>query len=239
MAILLYLKDTYLIQCHGLVTSHGIDDKGAYLLLDETIFYPQGGGQPSDQGTIKTTTGELNVNFVRQIEQEIRHYVSDTSKLPNIGTEITCRIDQSRRLLNARYHSAAHLLSNVVENMCPELKAVKGHSFPGEAYVEFIGDGLPETDEIYINMDAAITQSLDTIMFEILPDEFANKYYCLPYPVPMHKAFRVMQIGNFMPIPCGGTHIKNTTEIGNFNIRKISKKGERLKVAYELPNSQI
>ena len=239
MTITLYLKDTYLPQCYGLVTDQGIDDKGSYLLLNATVFYPQGGGQPSDQGTIKTAGGELYVDFVRQLDQEIRHYVSDTSKLPSIGTEITCRIDQSRRLLNARYHSAAHLLSNVIEGMYPALKAVKGHSFPGEAYVEFIGDDLPETAEISMNMDAAITQGLNTITFEILPDEFANKYYCLPYPVPIHKAFRVIQIGDFMPIPCGGTHVKKCSEIGKFNIRKVSKKGGRLKVAYELPNSQI
>ena len=240
MATPLYLKDTYLPECSGFITSHGIDDKGAYLLLNETVFYPQGGGQPSDQGTIKTDSGELNISFVRQLDQEIRHYVSDASKLPRIiDTKITCNIDQPRRLLNARYHTAAHLLSNVVENMYPALKAVKGHSFPGEAYVEFIGECIPETSEVAFNMDTAITHNLNTITFELLPDEFANKYYTLPYPVPTHKAFRVLQIGNFMPIPCGGTHIKNTTEIGVFSIRKISKKGERLKVAYELPNHQV
>lgn len=240
MATPLYLKDTYLPECSGFITNHGIDEKGAYLLLNETVFYPQGGGQPSDQGTIKTASGELNVGFVRQIDQEIRHYVSDATQLPSIiDTKITCNIDQPRRLLNARYHTAAHLLSNVIENMHPKLKAVKGHSFPGEAYVEFIGEDIPETTKVSFNMRAAITQGLNTTTFEILPDEFARKYYSLPYPVPTHKAFRVLQIGNFMPIPCGGTHIKNTTEIGEFNIRKISKKGERLKVAYELPNSQV
>ena len=236
----LYLKDTYLQECSGFVTNHGIDDKGDYLLLNETVFYPQGGGQPSDQGTIKTASGELNVSFVRQLDQEIRHYVSDATQLPSlVDTKITCNIDQTRRLLNARYHTAAHLLSNVIENIYPELKAVKGHSFPGEAYVEFIGNSLPETTEVSINMHAAITQGLNTITFEILPDEFASKYYTLPYPVPTHKAFRVLQIGDFIPIPCGGTHIKNTAEIGEFSIRKISKKGERLKVAYELPNNQV
>lgn len=242
MATPIYLKDTYLSEYSGFITNHGIDDKGVYFLLNETIFYPQGGGQPSDQGAIKTDTGELRVDFVRQIDQEIRHYVSDAAQLPSfIDTKITCYIDQPRRLLNARYHTVAHLLSNVIENMYSELKAVKGHSFPGEAYVEFIGEEMPETTELSINtpinMQAAITQGLDIITFEILPDEFASKYYILPYPVPAHKAFRVMQIGNFMPIPCGGTHIKNTIEVGEFRIRKISKKGERLKVAYELPNS--
>ena len=236
----LYLKDTYLPECSGFVTNHGIDDKGAYLLLNETVFYPQGGGQPSDQGVIKTDSEELNVVFVRQLDQEIRHYVSDVSRLPSIiDTKITCSIDQPRRILNARYHTAAHLLSNVIENMYPTLKAVKGHSFPGESYVEFIGEDMPETADVLINMHTAINQGLNTLTFEILPDEFANKYYTLPYPVPTHKAFRVMQIGDFMPIPCGGTHIKNTAEIAKFSIRKISKKGERLKVAYELPDNQV
>lgn len=70
---------------------------------------------------------------------EIRHYVPSDLDLENLkNITVNIKIDNSRRLLNARYHTAAHLLGNVVENMYPDLKAFKGHySFPGEAYVGF------------------------------------------------------------------------------------------------------
>lgn len=79
---------------------------------------------------------------------------------------------------------------------------------------------------------AAIKNDLATTTFEMLPDEFEVKYYKLPYVVPSNKKFRAMQIGDFMPVPCGGTHITNTAEIGEFTIRKISHKGGHMKISY-------
>jgi len=235
MTATLYLNDSYLLQCPSTITSHGTDEKGSYVLLRETVFYPQGGGQPADFGTIKTPSNELAVTFVRQIEQEIRHYVAATIDLKGlIDTNVTCNVDQSRRLLNARYHTAGHLLGNIAEVIYPDLKAVKGHSFPGEAYVEFTGESVPTLEDLTSKVALAITQNLSTNTFEMLPDEFAAKYYTLPYPVPAHKAFRALQIGDLMPVPCGGTHLKSTAEIGKFSIRKISSKGGRLKISYDL-----
>lgn len=231
-----YLTDTYLQQCVSTVTNHGTDEKGSYLILSETVFYPQGGGQPSDHGTIQTAShGVIQVTFVRQVEQEIRHYVTGVQDLsPLIGANVTASIDLPRRLLNARYHTAAHLLGNIAEVIYPQVKAVKGHSFPGEAYVEFNGVAEPNSLELVTSINEAILANLSTTTFEMLPDEFASKYYQLPYPVPANKAFRAMQIGNLMPVPCGGTHLKSTDEIGNLTIRKINNKNDRLKIAYDL-----
>ncbi len=138
MSAQLYLNNTYLFEHSTTISDFGVDEKGAYLLLQETIFYPQGGGQPSDQGTITVADAVIPVNYVRQIEQEIRHYMpSDISASGLVNAAAEIKIDPARRLLNARYHTAAHLLSNIAEEMHSDLKAVKGHSFPGEGYVEF------------------------------------------------------------------------------------------------------
>jgi alanyl-tRNA synthetase len=215
------------------ITSSGTDEKGTYVLLTETIFYPQGGGQPSDRGILKSKANTIEVGFVRQVDQEIRHYVS-SNIVNTTNNSIECHVDRTTRILNARYHTAAHLLSNVVEIMYPPLKAVKGHSFPGEAYVEFIGEATTEQLDINHNMSQAITKNLSTSILSISCDDFESKYYKLPYSISEDKVFRIMQIGDYLPIPCGGTHVKNTAEIGLFNIRKISKKGDRIKVSYSL-----
>ena len=213
----LYLNDTYLLECASIITSYGRDEKGPYLLLRETIFYPQGGGQPADNGVIKTINDEIPVIFVRQSDKEIRHYIAAELELHKLtDTEINCVVDAQRRILNARYHTAAHLLGNVVEHLYRDLKAVKGHSFPGEAYVEFTGDTVPDADSLVKELSSAIEARLATTTFEMTP------------------TCRAMRIGDFPPVPCGGTHLRNTAEIGDFNIRKISRKGDRLKISYEL-----
>lgn len=227
----LYLQDTYLFEAKAKVIARGHDDKGSYVVLDETVFYPQGGGQPSDVGTLKGNGFEVAVVQVRQVEGEIRHYVTGT--VPE-GVELACQINPVRRLLNARYHTAAHLLGNVVEEMCPGLKAVKGHSFPQEAYVEFQGESAVDEAQILRGLETAIARDMPTRVFDVAPEEFEAQFYKLPYAILGNKALRVVQIGDCMPIPCGGTHLARTGEIGAVTIGKVKSKGGMMKVPYGL-----
>ncbi len=230
----LYLQDTYCFESIAEILHLGKDERGIYLLLSQTIFYPQGGGQPSDQGKISGEEFELEVIQVRQVEGEIRHYLKSESTFALVGKTANLKIDSSRRLLNARYHTAAHLLGNVVESLYPELKAIKGHSFPGEAYVDFEGEAAPEIEKLEAALKAAIQNTLSTRIFETDRATFEEKYYTLPYPTPPHKAFRVMQIGDFLPVPCGGTHLANTQEIGEIRLSKIKSKDRIHHISYEV-----
>jgi alanyl-tRNA synthetase len=229
-----YLDNTYLFELKTFIVSHGKDDRGSYVLLDETIFYPQGGGQPSDEGVLQGDNLQISVTMVRQVDNEIRHYIS-ADNLPNLeNLRVSCFIDKNKRLLNARYHTAAHLLGNVVESLYPKLKATKGHSFPNQAYVEFQGADLPDV----IRLQDALTQSINSTLaikiFEISPDTFEQQFYKLPYSIPANKAFRVMQIAGLSPIPCGGTHLSNTSEIGNMIIGKVKAKNDIVHISYGL-----
>lgn len=232
----LYLEDSYTYQLPATIVASSQDERGYYIILDQTIFYPQGGGQPSDYGKIRCDEFELEVTHVRQIGDEIRHYI--TSKIDAIlaGREIICIVDQERRMLNARYHTAGHFLGNVVESIYPSLKAVKGHSFPKEAYVGF--NGPIEKIEQTVILDAlqeAVKSELVIKAFKIEPLAFANEFYELPYSVPDNKEFRVVRIGSYPPIPCGGTHLANTKEIGNIELSKIKIKNDVVNISYELP----
>ena len=229
----LYLNDTYLFESSAIITRASSDEKGFYVLLDQSIFYPQGGGQPSDQGIIKGQGFELQIFRVSQIEDEIRHYINEPNEEILIGSTIFCALDQHRRISNAKYHTSAHLLSNVVEAIYPHIKAIKGHSFPGEAYVEFQGASeLPDQAIIGSSLNKAIEDNLGTRIFETDPASFESKFYKLPYEVPSNKAFRVMQIGEHHPIPCGGTHLKSLGKIEKIELSKLKIKNDILRIAY-------
>ncbi len=229
MTIPLYLNDTYRFTAEASVVFLGEDEKGCFILLDQTPFYPQGGGQPSDQGWIHNPDFSAEVSLVRQYEHDIRHYILPPEGKIEIGTSVTCDVNEKRRLLNARYHTAGHLLGNVLETLYPSLKTIKGHSFPNEAFLELQGEGQVDLALIQQALDEAILSNAKTTLFEMDPFSFEEIYYALPYPVPAHKAFRAMRIGTFLPVPCGGTHVSSLQELGQVTLGKLKYKSEKLK----------
>lgn len=230
----LYLTDTYMHESSASIVSVDHDDKGSYCLLDQTIFYPQGGGQPSDQGVIKGSNFQWEVKSVRQVGSEIRHYLNDPTQETLNDHHILCVINKNMRILNAKYHTAGHLLGNIVEMLYPSLKAIKGHSFPKEAYVEFDGLDMPDVNKLQTALNQAISKGHATTIFEIAPLAFEQKYYKLPYQIPGNKVFRVMQIEKYPPVPCGGTHLASTSEIGSMILSKIKIKNGIIRVSYEV-----
>lgn len=233
MTTSLFLIDTYLYKSTARVAANNRDERGIYVVLDQTIFYPQGGGQPSDQGVLKCDDTENHVLHVKQVDGEIRHYVSTLPNVP-VGTHVIAQIDQERRILNAQYHTAAHLIGNIAEQICPALKAVKGHSFPGEAYVEFQGSEIPDAKMLAELLNKAISDCLLIKTFEATSEEFEKQFYKLPYAVPSNKMFRAMQIADYPPVPCGGTHLSNCSEISYIEIGKVKAKNDTFRISYEV-----
>jgi alanyl-tRNA synthetase len=232
----LYLTDTYLFEEEAEVVGHGHDERGrSYIILNQTIFYPQGGGQPCDHGTIRNDSSLISIVEVRGSPRgEILHY--SNSDIPEIspGSVVRCIIDEKRRMMNARYHTAGHLVSSIVEEVVPHLKATKCHAFPGEAYVEFPqGSEEPNADVVQSKLLAILKTGAETKIFDISAEDFEKTFYKLPYDIPGRETFRVLQIGQYPPVPCGGTHIGNVSEIGDITIKVNSRKGT-IKVSYSL-----
>jgi alanyl-tRNA synthetase len=230
----LYLSNTYLFQSNSHIIALEQDAKGAYVLLDQTIFYPQGGGQPSDQGMIENDKFKVAVTHVQRVGYEIRHYIASPPNTAWVHTPVLCRLNNDRRILNARNHTAAHLLGNIIELLYPALKAVKGHSFPSEAYVEFQGSEKLDILQVRSKLHEAIKAALDVRVFEIDQEYFEEKFYKLPYMVPKSKTLRTVQIGDYLPVPCGGTHLNNTKEIGHIEVNKVKLKNNILRISYEV-----
>jgi len=235
MTIARYLDDTYLLESSARLVGTGRDERGSYFLLDQTIFYPQGGGQPSDTGMIRGDSFVCDVVQVRQAVEGICHYCADGVPDAPVGTEVTCVVDEERRMLNARCHTAAHLLGNVVDRLHPALRAVKSHSFPGEAYVEFAGEGTPDVTALADALRGAIDAGLSVKTFETDAASFQRDYYTLPYHIPADKHFRAVQIGDYPPVPCGGTHLADIKEIGELLPTAVKNKKGMLRIAYHLP----
>jgi alanyl-tRNA synthetase len=234
MAECLFLKNTYLFECSAEIIGQGMDDRGTYLLLDRTVFYPQGGGQATDVGSIKVGDRELRVTSVRKDGDEIRHYLADACADYLKNFECLCLVDKNTRILNARYHTAGHLLSNVAEELCRELVAIKAHCFPGEAHVEFQGTGVCGSDALAESMQNAVNADLRIFTFEMDGENFEKKFYKLPYQMPKQEQFRIVQIENYKPIPCGGTHLNSTGEVKNFEITRIKNKNGSLRISFSV-----
>lgn len=185
--------------------------------LRETWFHPQGGGQKGDRGTI----GPVEVLDVRfGPDKTIDHFVSTLNGL-EIGQIHSFTVDPQWRLLNSRNHSAGHLISGVCERMFPGIEPQAGHHWPGEARVDFRGPALERVIEGVTTLGQAVIEDIQAdIPINITGDPYEN---------------RSCVIGNYTPIACGGTHVSSTAELGNFRIRSAKRKGDFLRVGYELP----
>lgn len=145
----LYFADTYQFAATTTLMASRQDERGPYIILEQTPFYPQGGGQPCDQGQINLASTILQIDFVRQVAGEIRHYLAASAASSNegllVGQSVHCTLDAHRRIRHAKLHSAGHLLSHILTREYPQCRAIKGHHYPGECYVEFqISGHLPE-----------------------------------------------------------------------------------------------
>lgn len=183
------------------------------VVLDRTPFHPKGGGQPADKGTL----GGLEVAAVLESEAgDVLHFVKGELAA---GAEIEAKVDPAARRLHSRLHSAAHLFSKHLEGR--GWAAVKGDHFPGQSRVVFRpadpenSPAIPEAAEIEAWLAGIASQKLPFLQ---TVDE---------------KGFRQVTWGSIPPYPCGGTHVADTSGIGEIRIRKIKLKKGELSVSYD------
>ena len=178
------------------------------VILQSTIFHPQGGGQPCDTGWL----GDSQVLRVTQDATHVVHYVNQ----PLEPGPITARVDASRRALHARLHSAGHLIGNAGERL--GWMPIKAHHWPGEGKITFIrGEAAQE-------MDAQVLQQL------------VNQWIAADYPrhMTLEEGTREVGFGELPAYACGGTHVQALSELGQVTILALSEKKGALSVRYEI-----
>ncbi len=232
----IYLRDNSIFTTQASVIHTDEDSKGLYIIVDKILFYPQGGGQPADQGLFKIGSDVYKVKDVRRSDNQIKHYVSALPEIDITGAIIELEVDPKRRSLNTRYHTAGHLIADVAQVADRGLIATKGHQFPGEAYIEFTGkpdNDIKFLDNIKNGLKKAIADNYQVSIYYEESDKsdgFAsyNKYNF------SDQQFRLCKIGNFVSVPCGGTHLSQLSEIGEIVIKRCKSKQKITKISYEL-----
>ena len=224
---LLFRDDAYLTETDAIVV--GVNERGG-IILDRTVFYATGGGQPGDKGTLITAAGvEIPVatTVYGEDKTEIVHVPAEGSALPAVGDEVTARIDWDTRLKRMRIHTALHLLTTVLP-----YPVTGGAIGDGEGRLDFdIPDAGLEKEAIAEELMRRINQNADVTEQWITDAELeANPGLVKTMSVkpPMGSGrVRLVNIVGLDLQPCGGTHVKNTREIGNVAVTNIEKKGKQ------------
>ncbi len=220
---LLFLRDAYERECDARV----IDVRDGAVVLDRTVFYYSGGGQPHDTGTI----GGQTVVDVRKIDGEILHVLAEGSDVPAIGTTVHCVVDWERRHKLMRTHTAMHVLCGVIWNEW-KVPVTGGNMEPLSARMDFEFDPLPEgfasRVEELVNEAIAADHPIEV---SFLPRETAvvdedlirTKVSLIPESV---NEIRVVDIVGLDKQADGGTHVASTHEVGRVRVVKIESKGK-------------
>lgn len=225
MTELLYQADAYLRDAAARVV--GLDGRG--IVLDRTVFYPQGGGQPGDSGTLGLGGARLPVTTTAYSKdrQRVLHMVAEGSDLPAVGASLTARIDWPVRFARMRVHTALHLLTAVLP-----YPVTGGAIGDAEGRLDFdIADARIDRDDVQarlqelIDLDAAVTTRWITDE-ELLANPGLVKTMSVRPPMGTGRV-RLVAIGDIDLQPCGGTHVARTAEIGRIAVTGIENKGKQ------------
>lgn len=207
----------------------------AKIILDQTIFYPQGGGQPADHGTIKGADGELKVTHVSYNGGAVLHQGELTGEL-SVGETVHLEIDWDRRWHHMQLHTAGHLLDQAVKNVVKNIYGVDGdHGIGKRNFVAFNGEvALSDVPKINKELTRLIQADLPITTRMTTKQELESDNVKLPFKLPENKDLRIVQIGDYMPMPDGGTHLERTGDLGAVTVETVIPDQDLWKVAYTI-----
>ncbi len=226
MTNLLFRDDGYARSCPARVIA--VDERG--IRLDRTVFYPTGGGQPGDSGVLRLAGG-ATVAIIDAVKgeaaEEVIHVPAPGSALPQPGAEVTAEIDWERRHRLMRMHTCLHLLCAVVPG------AVTGGSVgDGRGRLDFDVPGASlDKEAIAAGLNKLIAEGHPVAPRWIDDAELAAhpelvRTMSVKPPTGAGRV-RLLEIAGVDLQPCGGTHVRNTAEIGPVEIGKIENKGRQ------------
>ncbi|MGR3480530.1 alanyl-tRNA editing protein [Salipiger marinus] len=229
MTDLLFREDAYLRDAPARVVTH--TDEGG-IVLDASIFYPTGGGQPGDSGRLDWPGGGLAIaTAVKGEGGTVVLVPAEPLPLPRVGTQVMQVLDWERRHRHMRVHTALHLLSVVIP-----LPVTGGQIGAGSGRLDFAMPQPPEDREaleevLNALVDRDLVVSSDWIEAEVLeahPELIKTMSVSPPRGEGKVRLVRIGQGGDQVDLqPCGGTHVARTGEIGRIRLGKIENKGKQ------------
>ena len=225
----LFLKDSYEKEFQARVSK--LD--GREVVLDRTAFYPGGGGQPADKGSLGIGPVEANVVDARRESGSIVHVLDRA--IPDTVRDLRGTLDWDRRYAHMRYHTALHVLSGVIWRFF-EAKVTGGQmrvdrarmdfSFPGEWTVDVVGEIERLTNEALAEERPVRVYELEREKALVNPDLIRTQVNLVPERV---KRIRIVEIEELDTQADGGTHVANTREVGQMGITGHKSKGRQNK----------
>jgi misacylated tRNA(Ala) deacylase len=238
MTDLRYLPNSDDVTAFTATVEQATDD---YIVLDGTYFYPEGGGQPADQGRLEWNGGSADVVDVQKEHGDVRHYVDTVEgHLPSEGDEVTGRVDAERREKHRRMHTAQHVVSKVVLDAFGAQTA--GNQIHGDrSRIDFKPATFSDDDV------ALIEQTTNDVLDQDLPvtktempraeaEERTPEGRGLLDMIPdFVDPLRMVAIGDFDLCPCGGTHVDRLADVGHIRIVNRVTKGANIdRLEFEL-----
>lgn len=234
---LLYMEDMERLEGEATVESVVDLDEKTIVMLDQTLFYAQGGGQPFDQGIIESGSGIFRVEEVRFMEGIVKHGGHFISGRFREGEAVFMKVDPVRRAFHTRLHSAGHIIDMALKRLNLNWKPFKGYHFPEGPYVEYLGKLTLHAEEMRGTIEKICNEIVAAgakTHLEFLPaGELIQRGFSVP-PIAPEKPLRLVHYGEEFAMPCGGTHVADLQRVGRMKIRKVKQEKDHVRVAYEL-----
>jgi misacylated tRNA(Ala) deacylase len=219
----LFRSDSYLRECDATVVA--VDDNA--VTVDRTVFYPLGGGQPGDTGTMSWSSGNAAVTDTRYgPDGGIVHLAEDGAPLPDVGETVHLALDWDRRYRHMRMHTAMHLLGSILQ-----YGVTGGNISTAKSRLDFDMEDTVDKEAVAAALEELVAGD-HAVSFRWISDEEldANPELVRTMSVqpPRGKGkVRLLEIAGVDLQPCGGTHLRSTAEVGRVRIGKVEKKGKR------------
>ena len=217
----IFRDDPYKKECEAKILDFGDN----WIILNQTVFYAEGGGQLGDTGLIKAGQQEIQIENTIKENDLIKHIFNSKFHF-EIGDHVTCIIDWDRRYKLMKMHTSLHLLCSLVN-----AKVTGGSVGDGKGRLDFNLDFKPNKEELKDNLNDLIQGNHDITISWISAQELDKNPNLVKtmsvLPPRTNGSIRMVRIGDNIDYqPCGGTHVKNTSEIGLVEINKVENKGK-------------
>jgi misacylated tRNA(Ala) deacylase len=219
----LFRQDSYLKQTDATVTA--LEERG--VRLDRTIFYPTGGGQPGDTGTLRWEGGEAQVvDSLKAEGGDVLHVLAPESPRPAVGTKVHAELNWERRYRHMRMHTAMHVMSAIIKG-----SVTGGQVGADKSRLDFALEGeIPTREWVTEEMNRVLATNHPVVPQWITDEELMARpelVKTMSVRPPMGAGrIRLLAIEGVDLQACGGTHVAQTAEIGRIECTKIENKGK-------------
>lgn len=229
MTLRLYRTDAYLGSFTARVIARTMHKGAPALILDQTAFYPEAGGQPPDAGTIAHVRV---VNVIEDADGTILHVLDgDAASAPQPGDEVVCRIDWARRFDHMQQHSGQHVLSQAFVRVAG-LDTIAIHIGQSDCTIDLPAPALPPDaiERAEREANAIVMEDRPILAYEVGDADLPA--IPLRRPPKVSGAIRIVEVKDYDWSACGGTHVRSTAQIGLIKIIKAEKRGGETRITF-------